>query len=174
MSRVFKLKKIIMFVLSFLSLYAGDYEKGLEAINTQEYSSAYALWKPLAKSGDAKAQNGIATIFAHGLGTSKDYDKALFWYKKSANQGYVSAEYSLGMMYAKGLGTKQDYLKARQWLEKSAAKDDSSSFYNLAVFYCEGLGVSKDLHECAVLAKKAKKNGYDISKFWNHFELDKF
>ena len=167
-------KKIIIFVLSVLSLYAGDYEKGLEAINIQEYSSAYGLWEPLAKSGDAKSQNAIATIFAHGLGTSKDYDKALFWYKKSANQGYVSAEYSLGMMYAKGLGTKRDYLKARYWLEKSAAKNDSSSLYNLAVFYCEELGVSKDLYKCAILAKKAKENGYDISKFWNHFELDKF
>ena len=163
-----------MLLLTILSLYAGDYEKGIAAINTEEYKIAYTLWEPLAQSGYAKAQNSIATIFAHGLGVSKDYEKALFWYKKSANQGYVSAEYGLGMMYAKGLGTKQDYLKAHYWLEKSASKNDSDSLYNLAVFYCEGLGVSKDLHKCSILAKKAKENGYDISKFWNHFELEKY
>jgi TPR repeat protein len=86
-----------------ISNYAlANFQDGLDAYNKQDYTATFKEWQPLAKQGNADAQNNLGAMYANGKGTSKDAKQAVYWYKKAAEQGYAGAQYNLGVMYANG------------------------------------------------------------------------
>ena len=70
-----------------LSLYAGDYEKGWEAVGKGDFKTALALWRPLAEQGHADAQSNLALIYCHGDGVLPDFKECTYWAKKARAQG---------------------------------------------------------------------------------------
>jgi TPR repeat protein len=49
---------------------------------------------PLAKQGNADAQNNLGAMYANGKGVSKDDKQAVYWYQKAAAQENTGAQYS--------------------------------------------------------------------------------
>lgn len=84
------------------------------------YDSAFAIWMPLAESGDARSQNYVGEIYEKGLGTQPDYAKAAYWYRQAAEQDYSPAQINLGQLYERGLGVEADIEQALSWYRKSA------------------------------------------------------
>jgi TPR repeat protein len=54
------------------------------AYDKQDYAAALKEWEPLAKQGNADAQNNLGTMYANGKGVLKDDKQAASWYQKAA------------------------------------------------------------------------------------------
>jgi len=59
-----------LLALTFLFLFSGssvvfgdDYKDGRDAYNRQDYKTAYKLWLPLAKKGNAEAQFNLGLMY---------------------------------------------------------------------------------------------------------------
>lgn len=110
----------LLFLLSNSPLWA-SYDKGLKAMQDNDFKTAYKEWKKLAEKGDAKIQSTIAVMYHTGVGVKKNYQKAFYWYKKAAEQGITAAQANLGVMYAKGTGTKRDLIESYAWYSVAAS-----------------------------------------------------
>ena len=135
-----KMGKFIIVVVAFATLMCAipafaDFDKGESAFSRGDYETAYNEYFPLAKSGHAGAQYGIANVYLLGYG---DLDSGLAWLKKSADQGYVDALIMLSQFYQRGMGVPQDFDTALKLSEKAAETGDALGQYNLAVTYLTG------------------------------------
>ena len=97
-----------------------DLEKGLAAFNTQDYTQAFTLLKPLAEQGNAESQCMIASMYHLGLGRERIILEAIKWYIKSAEQGYGVASNNLAGIYLCGAdGVAADRTEAEKWFQKA-------------------------------------------------------
>ncbi len=100
-----KLKTILLtltFIFGISNTSFADFEDGLTAYNSGDYTKAFQEWKILAEDGQVRAQYNIAWMHAYGVGTLKDYQASVGWYMKAAEQGYVHAQYNLANTYLRG------------------------------------------------------------------------
>ena len=95
--------------------WSGDFQKGLDAAQRGDYTTALKEWTSLAEQGDAKAQFNLGIMYERGQGVLQDYKTAVKWYILSAEQGYAKAQYNLGVMYALGQGVIEDKVYAHMW-----------------------------------------------------------
>ena len=100
--------------------WGADFQKGLDAVQRGDYTTALREWKPLAKQGVAFAQYNLGVMYANGQGVPQNYKTAVKWYRLAAEQGKSSAQYNLGLMYDNGKGVPQDYKTAVKWYRLSA------------------------------------------------------
>lgn len=114
-----------------------------KALASGDGAAALALFKPLAKAGNAEADYGLADIYANGIGVAQDEAKSIAYLTKAAKKGLVPAEASLGRLYATGERTVQDFGKAEAWLTKAALQGNAASERRLGKLYEEGLGVTR-------------------------------
>jgi TPR repeat protein len=95
-------------------------EKGLAAFNSQDYTEAFSLLKPLAEQGNAEAQCVIASMYHLGLGVKMSIKEAIQWYIKSADRGYSVASNNLAGIYLCGAeGVAVDLTEAEKWFQKA-------------------------------------------------------
>jgi hypothetical protein len=123
---------------------AADLDKGIRAYDAGNYAAALAEFRPLAKRGDAAAQNNLGVMFHLGKGVAQDHSLAFKWYNLAANQGYDMAQHNLGMLYVYGLGVPQDYVEALRWYRRAAMQGHAAGQYDLGVMYANGEGVPQD------------------------------
>ncbi len=64
-----------------------DFNAGLAAYKQGDYATALREWNPLAKQGDANAQNNLGFMYYKGHGVPQDYAEAVKWFRKAAEQG---------------------------------------------------------------------------------------
>ncbi|HSR55198.1 MAG TPA: tetratricopeptide repeat protein [Alphaproteobacteria bacterium] len=102
---------------------AQDIERGWSAFLDGDYKTAISEWRPLAESGDARAQLFMATIYNTGSGVKKDHAEGAKWLSKAAEQGNEQAQFGLGLAYARGQGRPRDKVRALMWLSLSAQQD---------------------------------------------------
>ena len=101
--------------------WSADFQKGWDAAQRGDLATAFKEWAPLAKQGNANAQNLLGDMYQKGQGVPQDYKKASKWYTLAAEQGVTFAQYNVGQMYHKGEGVPQDYVRAHMWLNLSAS-----------------------------------------------------
>lgn len=100
-------------------------EEPYAALQRGDFRVAAALFLPLAKKGDPRAQYNLGLLYASGLGVMHDYQAALKWHRQAAGQGHAGAQNALAQMYAKGHGVPQDNVRAHMWY--SAAVESSTA-----------------------------------------------
>lgn len=146
MVRVSMLRLIftVIFIFTLAAPAFADYSAGLSAYKRGDYITARREWLPLAKKGNAKAQNAIGVMYAKGEGFPQDYTKASKWYRKAAKGGYLAAMRSLGSMYASGEGLTQNFGEAAKWYRIAAKRGDHAAQHKIAQFCAEGKGMPKD------------------------------
>jgi uncharacterized protein len=107
---------------------AGQLEDGEAAYFKHDYAKAMRLLRPLADSGNAPAQNRLASIYFWGRpGVPQDSALAALWYRKAADQGNALAQAHLGLMYEHGYGVPRDAVIARMWLNLAVSRAPSLS-----------------------------------------------
>jgi hypothetical protein len=63
----------IVSLILLISNYAlADFQDGLDAYNKQDYTAAFKEWQPLAKQGNADAQNNLGAMYVNGKGVPQD------------------------------------------------------------------------------------------------------
>lgn len=83
-----------------------------------------ALW-PLARSGNADAEELIGIMYAMGLGVEKDDRRAFEWYLRSSLKGHPGAQSGIGWYYEVGRGLPApDPVRAYLWYTLSAIGGD--------------------------------------------------
>jgi hypothetical protein len=75
--------------------WSADFQKGLTAYKSGDYSTALREWKPLAKQGNVSAQYNLGVMYDQGKGVSQDYKTAAKWFTLAANQGFEGAKAKL-------------------------------------------------------------------------------
>ena len=109
-----------MLLLASTVLAQSLFDKGANAYKRGDYETALAVFRPLAESGDAKAQSILGLMYSYGEGVSVDYRESARWYRRAAEQNSSVAQYNLGMLYAEGKGVSQDKEQAIEWLTRAA------------------------------------------------------
>jgi hypothetical protein len=123
----------VLLILFFGTAASADFQKGLDAYESEDYAAALEEWKPLAELGEADAQFYLGKIFANGLGVTQDYMAAVKWYKLAAEQGKIEAQNNLGFMYAEGNGVAQDNIRAYMWWNIAASQGIKKAAVNLSM-----------------------------------------
>jgi len=114
--------KIWLSLVLSLSLFASDYDKGIEFYNAKEYKKAVKYFIKAGNNGDLESAYIMGYLYTGGIGVKGDLKKSLQWYEKSAKGGHINAQINLGFMYIAGHGTKVDYNKASIWIGKAKAQ----------------------------------------------------
>jgi uncharacterized protein len=135
---------LLLFTLSALTSWAGDFQKGVGAFMSGDYTSAFEEFSSLAEQGDAAAQLFLGIMYHNGQGVPQDYKQAVQWYAKAAEQGNAESQLILGAMYAAGEGVPEDYKQAVKWYTKAAEQGNAKAHNNLGLMYARGQGVPQD------------------------------
>ena len=136
---------IILFSLTSNVVWSADYNKGVEALDSEDYATALSEWKPLAENGNSSAQYGLGYLYDEGFGVIQDYKTALKWFRLSASNGNDVAQFVMGLKYYEGRsGLIKDYKTAFKWYKLSAEQGYSSAQNSLGRLYLNGHGVLRD------------------------------
>lgn len=103
-----------------------------QALENQEYDTAYNLFYSLAGQDNARAQYEIGALYHRGAGVEPDATRAARWYARAAELGYAEAQYRVGNMYMMGEGVPQSDSEAIHWYEKAAQQGHQDAGRNLA------------------------------------------
>ena len=144
--------------------WSDDFQKGLDAAQRGDYTTALKEWTSLAEQGDAKARFNLGIMYERGQGVLQDYKTAVKWYALSAEQGDALAQYNLGVMYEKGRGVPQDHKAAFKWYTLSAEQGYAKAQYNLGVTYALGQGVIEDKVYANMWGNILNSNGHEDGK----------
>lgn len=93
-------------------VWADNFQKGLDAYSSADYEAAFAIWQPLAESGDAGSQYGLGMMYGNGFGVTMDDALALKWYGSASEHGHSGAQCNLAVMYQNGWGVAPDEAEA--------------------------------------------------------------
>jgi len=121
--------------------------------------------KARAEKGDAQAQLSLGSLYASGVGVSRDLGKAAKWHRKAAEQGLARAELRVAYEYAYGDGVKTDHVEAAKWLRRAADQGLPEAQCQLGVCYSGGDGVTEDHVEAAKWYRKAAEQHFPEAQF---------
>ena len=91
------------------------FQNAVDALERQNYKTAYKLFLSLAEQGLPEAQNNVGLMYYMGEGIEQDYKEAVKWTRLAADQGDADAQYNLGQMYYFSRGVPQDSVLAHMW-----------------------------------------------------------
>lgn len=132
----------------------------MKASEKGDYSTALKLLRPLAESGDVRAQCSLGRMYFTAAGVKQDFKESAYWYEMAAKQGNASAQYDLGfMLYYQSTGVPQDFMKASYWFRKAADQGYADAQEQLGKMYTYGYGVPQDYKEAAKWYLKAADQG---------------
>jgi len=150
---------ILCILTSVANAESAKLEDGVSAVEKQDYTKAYQVFRELSEQGNAEAQYNLAILYRQGKGVKQDKKLALEWFEKSAAQGLASAEYYLGNLYDTGDTVTRDPAIAVQWYKKAAEKGNPMAQSNLGVAYANGEGVGQDIVKAYVWFSLAASQG---------------
>ena len=162
---------LTLFLGSIGNSESADFQKGLTAANSGDFTTAVREWTPLAEQGNANAQYNLGIMYDKGRSVIQNYKTAMKWYRRAGKQGNASAQYALGLIYDSGQGVPQDYKTAVKWYRLSAKQGYASAQGSLGVMYAFGNGVLKDYVYAHMWGNIAATNGYELgAKLRDDFE----
>ncbi len=132
------MKKQIAAMLLGLGLHGAafaGFAEGVQAYREHHYALALKEIAPLARAGNADAQQLLGLMYYTGSGVQRDYKQAFEWHYKAALQGVPAAEYVIGAMYYTGNTVPQDQKLAVTWFRKAAEHGQADAQYALGLMY---------------------------------------
>jgi len=128
----------LIFGLFLSSTSWASFEEGKDAYKAENWLKAIVFLRPLAESGDDRAQLLLANMYNDGSGVEQNPKTALELYKKSAAHKNHNALLALGTMYSNGIGTEKDFSIALPYFIQSAELGNQASQYFLGMLYMNG------------------------------------
>lgn len=135
-------------------------EQAMAAFRAGDYGTALALWEPLARAGNARAQSNIGGCFVEGLGVQVDARIAEKWLKLSAEAGYAPGQRNLATLYLRGgEGIEPDPARAEQLYRAAAEQGDALAQDMFSWMLLEGEVMPSDPEEARRWAELAAEAG---------------
>ncbi|SHI43432.1 hypothetical protein SAMN02745194_00353 [Roseomonas rosea] len=139
-------------------------EEALAAFRAGDHATALALWEPLARAGDARAQANIGACFAEGLGVPADAPLALKWLNLAAEAGHPPGQRNLAALFLRGgRGVEVDFARAADLYRRAAEAGDALAQDMLSWMLLEGEVMPPDPAEARRWALKAAEGGVAAS-----------
>jgi TPR repeat protein len=105
---------IFLFLLAHSVFAMPELERGYEAFERDDFSSAVSIWSALARKGDSTAQLNLGQMYRLGTGVTANDKEAVKWYSMAAKQGSETAQYNLLLMQKEGRASREDLSLAFQ------------------------------------------------------------
>ena len=100
-------------------------EQARDLMEENRFEEAMAAMLPLARSGNADAEELIGVMYALGLGVERDDRRAFDWYLRSSLKGHPGAQSGIGWFYEMGRGLPApDLVRAYAWYALSTIGGD--------------------------------------------------
>lgn len=160
---------VLFGLLMINSSLADNIDDAFEAIENQDYETAFKLAKKGANDGDSFGQLILGSMYFDGLGREKDVSQAIAWYTLSANEGNAMAQYSLGAIYDLGNDVPEDNEEAVKWYSLAAQQEDPDAQYALGTMYYFGEGVAKNLTQAFDWYSLAAQQGNPDAQWYMGF-----
>ena len=125
-ARVLSLLVFVAVTLAGGAAYAGPVlERARDLMEASRFEEAHRALLPLARSGNADAEELIGVMHAMGLGVPRDDVRAFDWYLRASLKGHPGAQSGLGWYYEVGRGLPApDLVRAYLWYTLSAIGGD--------------------------------------------------
>ena len=159
------MKWLDRFLRSSPSKELGSSETGAEmasalaAAQAGDYERALILWEPMARAGNARAQNNIGACFAEGAGVERNPDLAVKWLTSAAEGGDPVAQRNLAALYFKGEGVEPDELRAATLYRSAAGQGDGPAQDMLSWMLLDGAVIERDVAGARRFALAAAAQG---------------
>lgn len=127
------------------AVYAAPFDDADAAYTAGDYVTALKLVEPLAKKGDARAQNLLGVMYDLGRGVPKNVETAVTLYRQAAEQEHADGQNNLGLMYMMGSGVEANPTEAVKWFRKSALNGNGFGHHNYAMMNEKGNGTPQNL-----------------------------
>lgn len=177
-------------------VYAASMKQAKKLMAANDIKGAMAELQPLARSGNAEANNMLGLLYLEGNGVAQDTAQAKIYFEAGARTGHLEslknlniildAEYKvelktvvpaaeggdaqaqnrLGRMYEFGYGMPASPADAFKWYQKSANQANADGIMNLARAYNFGIGVGQDLIRAETGYLAGAKSGHVDSMFF--------
>lgn len=138
---------------------AGALDEAVVAAHHGDYRRAEELLRPLAETGNDRAQFDLGYMHARGWGVDQDDAVASAWYRKAADQGLAVAQHYLGMAYAYGDGVPRDEAAAVGWFRRAADQGFPMAQFWLGIACARGIGTARDAVAAYVWVSLAARLG---------------
>ncbi len=100
-------------------------EQARDLMEQSKFEEARKSLAPLARSGNADAEELIGVMYAMGLGVPRDDVRAFEWYLRASMKGHPGAQSGIGWYYETGRGLPApDKVRAYLWYTLSAIGGD--------------------------------------------------
>jgi TPR repeat protein len=132
---------------------------------TEADKRQFALIKAQAERGDAQAQLSLGSLYASGVGVTRDLAKAAKWHRKAAEQGLAPAQFKVAVECANGAGVKMDRIEAVNWLRRAADQGLAEAEVELGVCYGNGDGIGENPVEAAKWYRKAADQDFAPAQY---------
>jgi TPR repeat protein len=132
---------------------------------TEADKRQFAAIKAQAERGDAQAQLSLGSLYASGVGVTRDLSKAAKWHRKAAEQGLARAQFQVAVEFANGDGVKMDRIEAVTWLRRAADQGLAEAEMALGACYANGDGIGENPVEAAKWYRKAADQNYAQAEY---------
>lgn len=122
----------------------------------KNYTQAHSACRPVADSGDARAQHHMASLER----TRGDLSAAFTWAERSAAQQHAPGQLVLGQLYQAGQGTAVNQLKALQLMRQAADQGLTEASYYTGLAYQQGAGTAPSVAQADKYLKQAASQGH--------------
>ncbi len=177
-------------------VHAASMKQAKKALAANDVETALTELQPLARSGNAEANNMLGELYMDGTGVAQDTAQAKAYFEAGARTGHLAslqnlnvildAEYRqelttvrpaaeagdskaqtrLGRMYEFGYGQTANPSDAFTWYQKAAAQGDLNGAMNLARAHNFGIGTQQDLVKAEAGYLSAAQQGHVDSMFF--------
>ena len=150
---------IFYIILHVQFSYANEFEKGMFALEMEDYERAVYYLSFEAVQGNPRAQYNLGLMYKNGIGVKKDFNEALGWFILGSNNDHMLSKYALGLMYYKGEGVSKNYSKAMNLFLDASFMGHPASQINVGNMYYFGKGVGKNYPKAHMWWSFAKEKG---------------
>jgi TPR repeat protein len=140
------------------------FDRAQVAVWTGDYARAVELLRPLAKGGDASAQELFARLHVEGWGVPRDYALAHQWFEKALAKSPAAA-YNLGRLYEQGWGVAQDGARALSLFRQAGEQGNEEAAGRVGYLLATASG-ERDLAGAYAWFERALAGGHGHAQLW--------
>ena len=154
---------IIIFCLNIQVVLANELEKGMFALEMEDYDRAIYYLSFEAAQGNPIAQYNLGLMYKNGVGVKIDKNEAVGWFILASNNGHMLGKYALGLAYYHGSGVRTNFQKSMNLFLDASYMGHPASQINVGNMYYYGQSVGKNYPKAHMWWSLAKEKGVEAA-----------
>jgi Sel1 repeat len=139
------LLSVVLVLCSIPQMAGAGLDSGVSAFERGDYQTAQQELRPLAESGNPKAQYYIGLMAYSGKGVAPDSAEAIKWIKPAAENGMADAQYIYALLLEGGTPGAAGKIEAIKWFTLASDQGHVDAQMKLVDRYSRGDGIKPNL-----------------------------